>query len=117
MFFISYFVILGTNWTSSAPFRTITVRDAMSDLPDIKNGWSELEMNYDSEPISHFQRVMRIGRTGRVKDHICKDMAPLVAARMSRIPLYVGADWRDLPNITIRLSDGTMSNKLRYPYK
>lgn len=43
-------------WTDSAPFRTITVKDAMCDLPDIKNGWSKEEMPYGSEPLSHFQR-------------------------------------------------------------
>lgn len=40
-------------------------------------------------------------------DHICKEMNPLVAARMRYIPIVPGADWRDLPNITVRLSDGT----------
>lgn len=45
-------------------------------------------------------------------DHICKDMGPLVAARMSLIPSKPGSDWRDLPNIVVRLSDGTLTNKL-----
>ena len=30
----------------SAPFRSITVKDSMSDLPDIKNGSSSREMSY-----------------------------------------------------------------------
>ena len=41
---------------SSAPLRTITVRDAMSDLPDVKNGANSLEIGYSGEPCSHFQR-------------------------------------------------------------
>ncbi|KAK4878394.1 hypothetical protein RN001_010900 [Aquatica leii] len=108
----------GVRWYSSAPYRTITVRDAMSDLPDIKNGCNMKEMPYDSEPNSHFQRLMRGNDpTGIVIDHICKEMAPLVEARMKQIPIFSGADWRDLPNISLKLNDGTYSNKLRYPYR
>ena len=43
---------------SSAPLRTISVRDAMSDLPDIKNGASALKISYSGEPQSHFQRLV-----------------------------------------------------------
>ena len=43
---------------SSAPLRTITVRDAMSDLPDIKNGAAAREIGYNGEPRSHFQRLV-----------------------------------------------------------
>ena len=43
-------------WVESAPFRTVSVKDAMSDLPEIKNGWNKEEMPYNSEPMSHFQR-------------------------------------------------------------
>ena len=45
-------------------------------------------------------------------DHICKEMNPLVAARMRLIPIGPGADWRDLPNIEVRLSDGSYAKKL-----
>ena len=45
-------------------------------------------------------------------DHICKDMNALVAARMRYIPVGPGADWRDLPNMVVRLSDGNYSKKL-----
>jgi len=47
-----------------------------------------------------------------LRDHICKEMAPLVEARMAHIPSATGSDWRDLPNIAVRLSDGTFSKKL-----
>ena len=43
---------------SEAPLRTVTVRDAMSDLPDIKNGASAREISYNGEPRSHFQRMV-----------------------------------------------------------
>lgn len=52
----------------------------------------------------HYQPILR--------DHICKEMTPLVEARMSHIPTATGSDWRDLPNIVVRLSDGTFSKKL-----
>lgn len=39
-----------------------------------------------------------------------------MAARMRHVPLAPGSDWRDLPNIEVRLSDGTMTRKLRYTY-
>ena len=51
--------ILGCEWTESAPYRTICVRDALADLPEIKNGWNRLEMPYDAEAVSHFQKMMR----------------------------------------------------------
>ena len=39
-------------------------------------------------------------------------MNPLVAVRMRYIPLTPGSDWRDLPNIEVRLADGTYTKKL-----
>ena len=45
-----------------------------------------------------------------------QDMSALVAARMRHIPLAPGSDWRDLPNIEVRLSDGTSTRKLRYTH-
>ncbi|KAK5639618.1 hypothetical protein RI129_012110 [Pyrocoelia pectoralis] len=108
----------GARWGSSAPYRTITVRDAMSDLPNIENGGNLQKMQYDSGPISHFQRLIRgCNSTDWVIDHICKEMAPIVESRMTHIPIYSGADWRDLPNIVLRLSDGTFTSKLKYPYR
>ena len=45
-------------------------------------------------------------------DHVCKEMASLVVARMQRIPTEPGSDWRDLPNIIVRLADGKYTDKL-----
>ncbi|XP_076281112.1 DNA (cytosine-5)-methyltransferase PliMCI [Lasioglossum baleicum] len=104
------------DWTGSAPYRTISVRDAMSDLPNIRNGWNKEEIAYGDEPISHFQRKVRLRKEpdAILRDHICKDMGPLIEARIAHIPIAVGSDWRDLPNIAVRLSDGTYSKKLEY---
>ena len=41
---------------ASAPYRTITVRDAMSDLPEIRNGAKAEEISYNGDAVSHFQR-------------------------------------------------------------
>ncbi|XP_047387721.1 DNA (cytosine-5)-methyltransferase 1 isoform X2 [Sciurus carolinensis] len=102
---------------SSGPFRTITVRDTMSDLPEIRNGATAQEISYNGEPQSWFQRQLRGSHYQPIlRDHICKDMSALVAARMRHIPLAPGSDWRDLPNIEVRLTDGTLAKKLRYTY-
>lgn len=96
----------------------MTVRDALSDLPEIKNGFHESKIQYDSEPLTHFQRMMRGPDSDQyVQDHICKEMAPLVEARISQIPTYAGADWRDLPNMVVRLNNGTLTQLLKYTYK
>lgn len=51
------------------------------------------------------------------RDHLCpQDMSALVEGRMRHIPLAPGSDWRDLPNIEVRLRDGTMTKKLRYTH-
>uniref|UniRef100_A0A1X7TKI6 Cytosine-specific methyltransferase n=1 Tax=Amphimedon queenslandica TaxID=400682 RepID=A0A1X7TKI6_AMPQE len=109
----------------SAPYRTITVRDSMSDLPHIKNGSAVRSMNYNGEPHCHYQRLVR-GKSHRgtsgnqhqpvLYGHICKEMSPLVAARMRYLPIGPGSDWRDLPNKCIRLSDGTTAPKLQYTH-
>ena len=46
-----------------------------------------------------------------LRDHICKDMVPLIEVRITRIPTASGSDWCDLPNIVVRLSDGTFTKK------
>uniref|UniRef100_A0A672JJ28 DNA (cytosine-5)-methyltransferase n=1 Tax=Salarias fasciatus TaxID=181472 RepID=A0A672JJ28_SALFA len=98
-------------------YRTITVRDTMSDLPEIRNGAAALEISYNGEPQSWFQRQIRGTQYQPIlKDHICKDMSALVEGRMRHIPLAPGSDWRDLPNLEVRLKDGTMTKKLRYTH-
>lgn len=42
----------------SAPYRTVTVRDCMSDLPEIKNGHKRSEIAYDGEASTHFQKLV-----------------------------------------------------------
>lgn len=101
-------------WDESAPRRTCTIRDAMSDLPFVSNGAVKPEIEYGSSPVSHFQRMIRSkDPSARLRDHICKNMAPLIQARITRIPTTPGSDWRDLPNVAVTLSDGSRSKVRR----
>jgi DNA (cytosine-5)-methyltransferase 1 len=52
-----------------------------------------------------------------LSDHICRGFDLLNEERIRRIPLEPGSDWRDLPNIAVRLKDGTLTEKLVYSYK
>lgn len=104
-----------------APLRTVTVFDAWSDLPAISNGDFLEEIPYNSKPITHLQKLLRSPKNfsfdSFLTEHICKDMSPLVQARISLIPVGEGSDWRDLPNINVKLPDGIISNKLLYQHE
>ena len=100
-------------WTSSAPYRTCTVLDTMSDLPKIRNGADKVEISYGGEAKSHFQKKIRKG-SEVLRDHVTKNMAPLIEARFELIPTTPGSDWRDLPNKVMTLKDGTTVKKLMY---
>jgi len=102
-------------WRDSAPYRTCTVRDMMSDLPVIQSGTQNTEVSYGGDPRSHFQRKIR-NNSQVLVDHVTKKMDALNEARCSLIPTTPGSDWRDLPNIVMTLSDGTKSKKLQYLY-
>ena len=54
-----------------APVRTVTVRDAMGDLPPIGNGEGDDERPYAGPPQSAFQRGIR-GENAVLYDHISK---------------------------------------------
>ena len=71
-------------------------------------------MSYNSEPISHFQKIIRRGSMELV-DHMTRPLTPLEKARVELIP--PGGDWRDLPNMERKLEDGTVAKKLLYRYK
>ena len=92
----------------SAPHRAITVRDVLSDLPNQTGG-----LAYTGPPRSAFQRRVRAGG-GELTDHCSLELSAADQARVSLIPRQPGADWRDLPNIEIQLSDGSKLGKLSY---
>ncbi|VVC27392.1 DNA (cytosine-5)-methyltransferase 1-like,Bromo adjacent homology (BAH) domain,DNA (cytosine-5)- [Cinara cedri] len=107
-------------YKESAPMRTVTVYDAWSDLPEIKNGANNEAIPYKHKPKTHLQQLLRYPNNllseSILTDHICKDMSLLVQARMELIPISEGSDWRDLPNIEVQLADGNWTNTLVYRY-
>ncbi|RID48003.1 hypothetical protein BRARA_I04553 [Brassica rapa] len=88
-----------------APFRPITVRDTIGDLPSVVNGESNTKREYKAQPISWFQKEIR-GDNISLTDHICKEMNELNLIRCKKIPKRPGADWRDLPEEKVTLSKG-----------
>ncbi|CAN6280974.1 unnamed protein product [Urochloa humidicola] len=92
---------------AGAPFRSITVRDTVGDLPPVENGASKPTIQYGSEPVSWFQKKIR-GSTMSLNDHISKEMNELNLIRCKRIPKRPGCDWHDLPEEKVKLSTGQM---------
>ncbi|KAJ7970086.1 DNA (cytosine-5)-methyltransferase [Quillaja saponaria] len=88
-----------------APFRSITVRDTIGDLPAMGNGASVINSEYQQEPVSWFQKNIR-GNMFVLTDHISKAMNELNYIRCQKIPKRPGADWRDLPDEKIKLQKG-----------
>jgi len=99
-----------------APRRALTAWDAISDLPEIPAGHDQLTIPYRQRAQSHLQRTFR-AESSAVVDHITKPLNPLQQMRISLVPTDAGADWRDLPNTRVHLSDGTVTRKLQYPYE
>ena len=82
-----------------APCRTVTVRDAIGDLPPIANGEARAEVPYTAAPASAFQAAVR-GSNPALLDHISKEMNELNLERCRCIPKDTpGADWRVLQQI------------------
>ena len=121
------FDVRSEGWrTASAPYRCVTVRDGISDLPlnpdhMFNSNSDKNEVNYRCEPKGSFQKMARWNsKTGEfrqsIEDHVSKKLSTLVMERLKYIPKTFGADWRDLPNISVNLPDGTTTHALRYPY-
>ncbi|KAJ0090430.1 hypothetical protein Patl1_13960 [Pistacia atlantica] len=66
---------------TGAPFRSITVRDTIGDLPAVENGASVTTMEYTDEPVSWFQKKIR-GDMLLLSDHISKEMNELNFIRL-----------------------------------
>uniref|UniRef100_K3ZQ11 DNA (cytosine-5)-methyltransferase n=1 Tax=Setaria italica TaxID=4555 RepID=K3ZQ11_SETIT len=92
-----------------APFRAITVRDTIGDLPKVENGASKLTLEYGGEPVSWFQKKIR-GNMMALNDHIAKEMNELNLIRCQHIPKRPGCDWHDLPDEKVKLSNGQMAD-------
>ncbi|KAL6894257.1 hypothetical protein ACP4OV_008355 [Aristida adscensionis] len=92
---------------AGAPFRSITVRDTVGDLPPVQNGASKPTIQYGSEPVSWFQKKIR-GSAVSLNDHISKEMNELNLIRCKHIPKRPGCDWHDLPDEKVKLSTGQL---------
>jgi DNA (cytosine-5)-methyltransferase 1 len=78
------------------PRPTVTVGDAISDLPEITNGGGEDETSYTEPPKTSYQTTAREGATF-LYDHRCAHLRELMHARCIAVPKRPGAGWLDLP--------------------
>ncbi|EOA17989.1 hypothetical protein CARUB_v10006424mg [Capsella rubella] len=96
-----------------APYRSMTVRDAIGDLPAVGNGESEIHRKYKDRPVSWFQKKMRENMSV-LTDHICKTLNELNLIRCKKIPKRPGAHWRDLPDENVVLSNGMVEKLIPF---
>lgn len=74
------------------PFTTI--KDAIGDLPSLKNGEDKGVQSYAIEARGEYQSLMRNG-SNAVTNHAAPRLAPINLERMKHIP--PGGSWRDVP--------------------
>jgi len=73
----------------------ISVKDAIDDLPVLKNGGAGTEIKkYRTEPKNNFQRAMRLG-SNRVVNHEAARLSKINMERLAHIP--PGGNWTDIP--------------------
>lgn len=72
----------------------VTIGDAISDLPALRNGEDPGPIDYATEPRSEFQRLLRGNRT-EVTNHAAPKLGAVNLDRMVHIP--PGGSWRDIP--------------------
>jgi len=78
------------------PKSTVTVGDAISDLPEIENGGGADEMAYPPPSLNPIQENARRGASV-LYDHRCARLEDLMFARCVAVPKKPGAGWLDLP--------------------
>ncbi|KOX74441.1 DNA (cytosine-5)-methyltransferase 1 [Melipona quadrifasciata] len=69
---------------------------------------------YDRNMRLWFDNKQIRGKQLLLRDHISTKMALLDEARIAYIP--INGNWLDLPNIVVKLRDGTYTNKLKYTH-
>lgn len=74
--------------------KAVTVQEAFSDLPPLKNGSSKEIRKYRSEPTSAYANRMR-GKMKMCTGHIVSGNSEYVVRRYSHIPQ--GGNWQDIP--------------------
>jgi len=71
-----------------------TVWEAISDLPSIPSGFTNLEIKYDKKPQNSYQQLLRRNST-IVYNHITTKHSKKVLERLSHIPQ--GGNWKSIP--------------------
>ena len=79
------------------PRPTVTVWDAISDLPQITNGGGSDVAQYTTGPRCTYQEVLRSDSTS-LFNHRCSRLGDLMLARCQAVPKRPGAGWLDLPD-------------------
>ena len=79
------------------PKSTVTVGDAISDLPEIENGGGTEELTWLTEPTSSYQRFLR-NDSSTIWNHRCNRLGDLMLERCEAVPKRAGAGWLDLPD-------------------
>ncbi|VFQ88905.1 unnamed protein product [Cuscuta campestris] len=98
----SHYTAVGST-KAGAPFRCLTVRDTIGDLPALTNGDSATTMEYKGNPVSWFQKRVRRNMTV-LTDHVPRKLSELNLIHCQY--LSTGADWRDLPKKKVQLASG-----------
>ncbi len=75
--------------------KPLTVRDAIADLPALKNGAGVDVLGYELRPISNYSRLLRQGGTTSVSGNLVTKNAPEILERYRHIPQ--GGNWEDIP--------------------
>lgn len=74
---------------------SVTVWEAIGDLPSVRHGEGSDPCDYDCEPFSEYQRRVRTSR-GKVRNHVARRLEPMQYARLAA--LLPGQGYKDLPD-------------------
>jgi DNA (cytosine-5)-methyltransferase 1 len=72
----------------------VSVRSAISDLPEIPNGGGEEVLSYSNPPTSNYQKLLR-NDAEKLYNHRCAGLGKANLDRLPHIP--PGGSWRDIP--------------------
>lgn len=72
----------------------VNVWEALSDLPEIKNGQLISSDQYSVEPLNAYQKYLRLN-SEKLSAHYCAKIAEINLERLKYIPQ--GGSWRDIP--------------------
>lgn len=73
----------------------VTVGDALSDLPYLKNGQISDSLDYLCKPKNDYAKLMR-GKTEKVKNNFVSKNSDIVIDRYSHVPQ--GGNWKNIPD-------------------